>query len=673
MNKKTLSISILLILLITVSISTVSAQNNETLIKETGDTAFIQDAIDRASDGDTINLGENKAYNLSSDTVNINKKVTLKGENVTITASASRGALSIRSASDVTVEGITFLNPVNLPSYGGKLDGKAIYVQGSDNIKISNCKFINYAYGVEMYTTSNSEVTNSYFNGATTSVSGMAGTGTKAIQLMGSEHINIANNTFDGQIYDSLSIAATSGYVNIENNTFTNNTFAIFYGGASTEGNKIKNNRFITCGIINETYSYNYTVGGKTYSGNATIDIEDLPVIGLQKASSYIEIIGNEFTVKDNTRIIYSEAENTAHGFPSVIGDINITDNTVKKANNNVNDESVIFYHLKIVTSLAIDPTGDIVLKRNNFTDVPKINKLKLEFESIKVNDTTGDITIPKAKSSTYMSIVYAKAGRVVVELNDMSGQAIVGEKISYTVNHGNTQSAVTDVYGHIYINDLEGIIDLDLTYAGSDKYYRTTLGSDLQMGDAQTQTSIQASDLSVNAINAKSAKYTFTLKDSTGKAVEGKSVNIAFNGKVYTSTSDSNGIVSFSIPTATAGKYAVTMAFTGDSAYKGSVAVSTIKIAKQATKLTVAKKTFKKSATKKVTAVLKDNKGKVLKNKKVTLKVNGKTYTAKTNSKGVATFTLKLTKKGTFTATTKFAGDSYYTAKSITSKIVVK
>ena len=673
MNKKTLSISILLILLITVSISTVSAENNQTVLKETSDTAFIQDAVDRASDGDTINLGENKAYNLSADSVNINKKVTIKGENVTITASASRGALSIRSASDVTVEGITFVNPVDLPGYGGKLDGKAIYVQASDNIKINNCKFINYAYGVEMYTTRNAEVTNSYFNGATTSVSGMAGTGTKAIQLMGSEHINIANNIFEGQIYDALSIASTSGYVTIENNTFINNTFAIFYGGASTEGNKIKNNRFITCGIINETYSYSYTVGGKTYAGNATIGIEDLPVIGLQKASSYIEIIGNEFTVKDNTRIIYSEAENTAHGFPSVIGDINITDNTVKKLDNTVNDESVIFYHLKIVTSLSIDPTGDIVLKRNNFTDVPKINKLKLEFESIKVNDTTGDITIPKAKSSTYMSIVYAKAGRVVVELNDMSGQAIVGEKISYTINHGNTQSAVTDVYGHIYINELEGIIDLDLTYAGSDKYYRTTLGSDLQMGDAQTQTSIQASALSVNAINAKSTKYTFTLKDSAGKAIEGKSVSIAFNGKIYTGTSDNNGVVSFSIPTATAGKYAVTLAFTGDSAYKGSVAVSTIKIVKQATKLTVAKKTFKKSATKKVTAVLKDSKGKVLKNKKVTLKVNGKTYTAKTNSKGVATFTLKLTKKGTFTATTKFAGDSYYTAKTTTSKIVIK
>lgn len=674
MNKKTFSISILLILLIALSISTVSAENNETVLTETvSDTSFIQDAIDNASDGDTINLGENKEYNINNDTININKKVTLKGDNVTITAGAKNGAFSIRQSSDVTVDGITFVNPVNLPSYGGKFDGKAIYVQGSENIIINNCKFINYAYGVEMYTSNNCEVKDSYFNGATTSVSGMAGTGTKGVQLMGSKYINITNNTFDGQIYDSLSIAATSSYINIQNNTFINNTFAIFYGGASTEGNKIKNNRFITCGNLNTTWKLNENQKKIYGVDELPIIMEDLPVIGMQKASNDIEITGNEFTVKNNARIIYSEAENTAHGFPSTVGSINITDNTVKKETPEVDDSSVTFYHLKIVTSLSIDPTGDIILKNNNFTDVPNINKLNLEFASITVNDTSGDITIPKSQLSTMLAIVYAKNGRVVVELTTVSGKTLVGEKITYRINSGNTQSAVTDEYGHIYINGLTGNVDLDVTYSGSSLYYRTTLSSDLQLSPTQTLTSISATGLTVNAINAKTTIYKFTLKDNAGNALKDQSVSISFNGKLYTATSDGNGIVSFALPTVTAGKYTVTMAFSGDSTYKGSVSTSTINIVKQATKLTVAKKTFKKSATKKVTAVLKDNAGKVLSGKKVTMKVNGKTYTAKTNSKGVATFKVKLTKKGTFKATTKFAGDSYYTAKTTSSKIVVK
>ena len=62
------------------------------------------------------------------------------------------------------------------------------------------------------------------------------------------------------------------------------------------------------------------------------------------------------------------------------------------------------------------------------------------------------------------------------------------------------------------------------------------------------------------------------------------------------------------------------------------------------------------------------------MKNTKVTIKVNCKTYTAKTNTKGIATFKItKLTKKGKFTATIKYAGNSYYNAKTIKTKITIK
>ena len=58
---------------------------------------------------------------------------------------------------------------------------------------------------------------------------------------------------------------------------------------------------------------------------------------------------------------------------------------------------------------------------------------------------------------------------------------------------------------------------------------------------------------------------------------------------------------------------------------------------------------------------------------KKVTLKLNDKTYTAKTNAKGQATFSLKITKKGKFTAAINYKGDNTYKAASKKVKITIK
>jgi hypothetical protein len=70
----------------------------------------------------------------------------------------------------------------------------------------------------------------------------------------------------------------------------------------------------------------------------------------------------------------------------------------------------------------------------------------------------------------------------------------------------------------------------------------------------------------------------------------------------------------------------------------------------------------------------MKTNKNKALKNVLVYIKVNGKTYSAKTNSKGQATFKLtKLTKAGKFNAAITFKGNNYYNKLSKTVKITVK
>jgi len=117
------------------------------------------------------------------------------------------------------------------------------------------------------------------------------------------------------------------------------------------------------------------------------------------------------------------------------------------------------------------------------------------------------------------------------------------------------------------------------------------------------------------------------------------------------------------------------------DDNYNASLAVQKITINKKTTSITASAKTFKATAkTKKYTVTLKTIKGASIDGKtylkagkKVTLVINGRIYTAKTNSKGKATFNIKLTKKGIFTAKISFAGDVTYKSTTKKVKITIK
>ena len=142
-------------------------------------------------------------------------------------------------------------------------------------------------------------------------------------------------------------------------------------------------------------------------------------------------------------------------------------------------------------------------------------------------------------------------------------------------------------------------------------------------------------------------------------------------NHKYYFKT-NSKGQAIFNISKLTPKIYKVIINFEGDNKYDKTSVNTNIVVKKAIPKLIAVKKTFKvKVETKKLTATLKDNKGKVLKNTKLTLKIKGKKYTAKTNKKGQTTFKVKLNKKGTYKGTVKFAGNKYFKTIIKTVKIV--
>ena len=110
----------------------------------------------------------------------------------------------------------------------------------------------------------------------------------------------------------------------------------------------------------------------------------------------------------------------------------------------------------------------------------------------------------------------------------------------------------------------------------------------------------------------AKGSKYQITLKDASGKTIEGKQIVVKFNGVTYNANTDAKGIATLTLKATKTGSLNAEISFAGDDTYKASSATATVKITKEATKITAKKKTFKaKAKSKKYTITLKSKSGK--------------------------------------------------------------
>ncbi|MBO7517919.1 MAG: Ig-like domain repeat protein, partial [Methanobrevibacter sp.] len=273
--------------------------------------------------------------------------------------------------------------------------------------------------------------------------------------------------------------------------------------------------------------------------------------------------------------------------------------------------------------------------------------------------------------------VVTAEPDQVIIKLIDENGNPVEGKAV---VAIDGVIQEVNVTGGIATIPASAGYHNISVVYEGDDTHAGTAVMKDIVVVLPQKigtiMTISRSKTLTYNSTLDNRSDYLIyaTLTDEYGNPLANKQVSLAAHGGIYNMTTNSKGQVRFYVAHSVKGVCTQALSFLGDEKYDASFVATNVQIEAQTVKFAVAKKTYKASAkTKKLTATLKNSKGKALAGKKVVFTVNGKKYTATTNSKGVATVKVSITKKGTYKVTATFAGDKTYKKATKTNKLVIK
>ena len=414
---------------------------------------------------------------------------------------------------------------------------------------------------------------------------------------------------------------------NASNCTFTNNT-AKEMGGAIYQGN-----------AYNCTFTgNNATEGGAIYKGSAilcrfngdtTYETNIIPAI--------INVLNYTSTYQSGDRLIFNlTADNMLlDGF-----------NTTIK----------IYKGEELVTTVyGLTGEGAIIdLDPGEYTAVLSLTDYPDEQPS--------NATITVLKENTIVNIT---------PITDV----VVGKEITITYTTNSNGTATIKVNGQPitegkFTPTKEGTYNVIVELEENDYY---TAGSNQTTFTAKkSKSNIIASPVSTTY---NIGKYLLiTLKDGNGNPIRGAVLTVKLaNSKKY--TTNANGQVKINVGTLTPKTYNAKITYAGSDIFNPSTASVKVTVKKAKPKITAKSTIIKyRLKTKKYTATFKNNKNKAIKNTKVSLKVNGKTYNVKTNKKGQGIFKItNLRKIGYYIAVITFPANKYYNKVSKKVKIIVR
>ncbi|WP_297980068.1 Ig-like domain-containing protein [uncultured Methanobrevibacter sp.] len=525
----------------------------------------------------------------------------------------------------------------NVTINGGALMAEAIYVSGSDDLSVSNNNIAvnttGTAYGIGTDGLNGAEITNNTIYsessnmayGITSTTSGndvviednliaVLGAGAVGIGLSSQNNTVVASNDVSivGGDYSGISVSDNLGAANAAILDKDNkNTNLNVTGNNLTENGK----------TVNKTHSGDASkelqdiidaapagsvldLGGDSYINVKDIVIDkDLTVtngtiIGKEKETIFeigsnaekVTLTGLDIKANNANTIVKAIAENGTSPTSIDIAEINIVNNTISKANDDVVAESVTVLEIDSERGI-LAPNNPIAVSGNTMdSGIDSFDFVVTEFNGDNGTEVPEGGNIPDKIASviicnnmTTNAINTALDGRngeyFIFQLVDSNGNALANKPILVGFN-GHVYNYTTDEKGSAktQINlGIKGGYTFAVSFLGDEEYNASFAVAKITVNPEPVKLTTAKKTYKASA---KTKTLTATFKTSRGTAIKGKKITFTVNKKTYTATTNAKGVATVKVSLSKKGTYSFTAKFAGDDRYKAVSVKSTVKIA---------------------------------------------------------------------------------------------
>ncbi len=256
--------------------------------------------------------------------------------------------------------------------------------------------------------------------------------------------------------------------------------------------------------------------------------------------------------------------------------------------------------------------------------------------------------------------------------LIDEFNQKLADQEISITVNN-EIISTTTDndgVYTINYTVTTAGTYNVDVNYAGDDKYNKSSVSTSFNV--VKVETTLTVSRIS-DVIPGATVIITGSLVDEDGQPLPGQEVSITVNNEIIPATTDGDGVYTVSYVADIAGLNEVIVNYAGTNKYVESSASTSFNVAKIETTLTVSPiGDVVPGETVTITGSLVDEDGQPLPGQEISITVNNEIIPATTDGDGVYTVSYVADIAGLTEVIVNYAGTNKYVESSASTSFNV-